>query len=166
MPSGDRVHCRAGATQLEVDRYWEQSIARAQPNGAPAYVEVELGINDAVWHTSAQLVDYERRIRQFLSWLPAGVPVLWDNIPAMAPVASPGADTNYRVVNAALAAVATTNPALHIVDLRASFAGHWPAWFQADRLHYNAKGQYEFALVNCNALRALQDPSSPDRSPC
>ena len=157
MPSGDTADCPAGATQAAVNSFWRTQITADIASGAPAYVQVELGIDDGVWQTPATLAGYKKRIERFVSWLPAGVPVLWDNIPAMAPVF----ETNFRIVNKALARAAAETPNLHVVDLRTAFTGHWPAWFESDQLHYNDAGEFAFALVNCQALNAVSAALDP-----
>jgi hypothetical protein len=154
-PPGDTHDCHAGSTQADVDRYWKELIADDVSKGRPAYIQVELGIDDAFSQTSSELQTYASRIRRFLSWLPAGVPVLWDNIPAMAPAPAPDIDTNFRIINRALARVARSSSVLHVVDLRRAFKGHWPDWFRDDQLHYNDVGQRKFARVNCEALNDL-----------
>ena len=104
---------------------------------------------------------YKKRIERFISWLPPGVPVLWDNIPAMSPAFDPTLDQNYQIVNRALGRAAAETPNLYIVDLRTPFAGHWPDWYQSDQLHYNDTGQYEFALVNCQELNTVSAALDP-----
>ena len=148
-------------TQKAVNTYWRTSIATNVAWGAPAYVQVELGINDAIWQPSANLAGYKKRIERFISWLPPGVPVLWDNIPAMSPAFDPTLDQNYQIVNRALGRAAAETPNLYIVDLRTPFAGHWPDWYQSDQLHYNDTGQYEFALVNCQELNTVSAALDP-----
>lgn len=157
MPSGDTNDCRAGSTQAEVDRYWKLVIGNDAASGKPGFIEVELGLNDAFWHTTAEVATYATRIRHFLKWLPAGVPVLWDNIPAIAP----DVDAKSQVINQALRRVARSTPVLHVVDVRTRFMGHWPGWFQPDHVHFDQKGQNEFAIVNCRALNTVSAALDP-----
>jgi hypothetical protein len=163
LPNGAST-CPAGTTQRAVDAFWKHTIATDMGGGAPAYVQVELGIDDAIWYHAAKLQDYKARIERFISWLPPGVPVLWDNIPFMAPTWDLKVDRRYQIVNQALAAAAAETSTLHVVDLRTPFAGHYPEWFQSDQLNYNDSGQYTFALVNCQALDAVSAALDPNHT--
>ncbi len=161
---------RAGSTQTMVDEYQQKVITNSQiPRWSPSYVEVEFGIDDARTYSVADLTDYKTRIENFLGWLPAGVPVLWDDLPSMDPTYA----ATYQAINDALAAAASERPQLYIVGLKSVFAGHWldapnpsDVWFQTDGVHYNEDGQRAFALANCQKLiavsAALGTPITPN----
>jgi GDSL-like Lipase/Acylhydrolase family len=139
------------STQANVDRFWRNKIAYAESHERPRYVQVELGLNDAGWHSTAELVNYKDRVKRFVSLLPASTRVLWDNLPDMNPADKPKFDAIDRALNDA----AAETPNLHIVDVRSVFAGRWPKWYLPnDPTHFNDTGQYEFARVNCLALVA------------
>lgn len=137
-------------TQARVDAFWKREITAAEAHDKPRYIEVELGLNDT-GHTVVQLTDFWKQIEQFLSWLPRGTPVLWDNLPDLGPALAP----QFRAVDRALDAVRAETPNLYVVDVRAAFKGHWPQWFGPDRVHLNQDGQQAFAKVNCEALMRI-----------
>ena len=153
--------CSAGSTQSAVNAYWKHNIATDDAAGAPAFVQVELGINDAMWYSAAQLENYKTRVERFVSWLPAGVPCCGTTSRTWRHRSNPRLDQKLQIVNAELVAAAAETPRLHIVDVRTPFAGHYPEWWQSDLLHFNDAGQYTFALVNCQALDALSAALDP-----
>lgn len=139
---------------------WASAVAAARSNYQQSNVPVgcfvvHLGLNDALWKTDLASRNYGLVLDRFLKLFPSTDKIVWLNEPFAQAPTLPGLDTRLQFLNAELVKAAARFPNLTVWDLRAHFAGQFPAWYAADGFHFSQAGLVEYAAQVRAATDAL-----------
>jgi hypothetical protein len=132
--------------------YWQVRLPQVLAAVQPDVILIELGVNDTDrpgTATTTGYANYGQKINWLLDLLPAGVPVLWSNLPcALEPVAR---RTGCAAVNWALALAQSR---LTLINWSAAASGH-PGYFIPGQVHLTDAGYTAYAVTVVRALDAL-----------